>query len=135
MLDEARAIASGNQHPQVEPRHVLWGLVRALGSDAPREVPLARVKLLMAPPGTFTGSPTVSDEAQKIVEGIDSVPAAKAATLELAERLLANVPEFAAPVEATASAGVRGAGTGSTAPATHDTTAGVLAELDALVGL
>jgi stage V sporulation protein K len=135
VLDEARAIASGNQHPEIEPRHVLWGLVRALGGDAPREVPLARVKLLMAPPGTFKGSPAVSVEAQKIVDGIESVAAAQAATIDLAARLLANVPEFAAPVEATAVAGQRGAAAGSIVSATPDTTAGVLAELDALVGL
>ena len=57
VLDEARAVAMGWHHPVVEPRHLLYGLVRALGSDAPAGAPLARVKLLMAPAGVATGKP------------------------------------------------------------------------------
>ena len=140
-LDEARAIAMGNHHEHVEPRHVLWGLMKALGNDAPPNIPAARVKLLMSPEGTFKDRPDVSPEAQAILDKIDGIPAGQAVAVELAKQLLANVPEFADPaVVAGTGATTATATTQSTtdsskpAPAT-DTTESVLAELDALVGL
>ena len=128
VLDEARAVAIGWHHPQVEPRHLLYGLVRALGSDAPSSAPLARVKLLMAPAGTATGKPTTSPEVDAILASITDVPTAKTAADELVTKLLAGVPELA-----VGAAGVS-AVTPTAAPAT-DTTASVLAELDLLIGL
>ncbi len=128
VLDEARAVAIGWHHAQVEPRHLLYGLVRALGSDAPSAAPLARVKLLMAPAGTATGKPTTSPEADAILSAITDVPTAKTAADDLAAKLLDGVPEF------TGGAAVTTAVTPTAAPTT-DSTAGVLAELDMLIGL
>ena len=85
-LDEARAIAIGWHHAQVEPRHLLYGLVRALGYDAPPSAPLARVKLLMAPAGTSTGKPTTTPEVDAILAGVTDVVTAKAAAEDLAAR-------------------------------------------------
>ena len=128
VLDEARAVAIGWHHPAVEPRHVLWGLVRALGSDAPASAPLSRVKLLMAPPGTATGRPDVAPAAQAILDGITDQATAKAAAQDLADALLAGVSDVAGGA-ATATAVT------TTAAPSGDTTQGVLAELDGLVGL
>lgn len=128
VLDEARAIAIGWHHEHVEPRHVLYGLVRALGSDAPPSAPLARVKLLMPPTGSGTGRPETSPEAQAILDGITDLATAKTAAADLAGRLLEGVPDMAG------GAAIATAVTTTAAPA-GDTTQGVLAELDRLVGL
>jgi stage V sporulation protein K len=127
VLDEARAVAIGWHHEQVEPRHVLYGLVRALGSDARRSAPLARVKLLMAPAGTATGHPAASPEAQTILDGITDQATAKSAADDLATRLLSDLPEFATTGGTPAVS--------STVEPSGDTTQSVLAELDGLVGL
>ena len=127
-LDEARAIAIGWHHAQVEPRHLLYGLVRALGYDAPPSAPLARVKLLMAPAGTSTGKPTTTPEVDAILAGVTDVATAKAAAEDLATKLLADTPQV----------GLDGSTAGvvtSTAAPAGDTTEGVLRELDGLVGL
>jgi SpoVK/Ycf46/Vps4 family AAA+-type ATPase len=112
----------------VEPRHVLYGLVRALGSEAPASAPLARVKLLMAPAGAGTGRPDVAPEAQAILDGITDQATARTAASDLASRLLEGVPDMGGGA-ATAT------GVTSTAAPSDDTTEGVLAELDRLVGL
>jgi SpoVK/Ycf46/Vps4 family AAA+-type ATPase len=128
VLDEARAIAIGWHHEHVEPRHILYGLVRSLGSDAPPSAPLARVKLLMAPTGAGTGHPDISPEAQAILDGITDQATAKTAASDLASKLLEGVPDMTGGA-ATATAVT------STAAPSNDTTEGVLAELDRLVGL
>ena len=128
VLDEARAIAIGWHHAQVEPRHVLYGLIRALGSDAPGSAPLARVKLLMSPAGTATASPPTSPAAEAILVTITDAVTARAAADDLASTLLIGIPELAA------DAGRRPAVTVTEASPT-DTTTSVLAELDQLIGL
>src|SRR5439155_5936643 len=116
------------RHAQIEPRHVLWGLVRALGPDAPPGVTGIRVKVLMAPAGTASERPTVSADAQKLLDRIDSPAAATLVAQELADALLKDVPLV------VTSDGQTAAVAASEAPLT-DTLQGVLAELDALVGL
>jgi Holliday junction resolvasome RuvABC ATP-dependent DNA helicase subunit len=130
VLDEARAVAMGWHHAQVEPRHVLYGLVRVLGADAPPAAPLARVKLLMAPAGTTPGKPTISAEAQAILDGITDTDTARRAADQLVASLLVGTPD----VTAAGDGGAMTAVSSTDAPAS-DTTASVLAELDALVGL
>jgi SpoVK/Ycf46/Vps4 family AAA+-type ATPase len=129
VLDEARSIAIGNHHAQIEPRHILWGFVRVLGPDAPKGVTGMRVKLLMAPAGTATDRPTISEDAQKLLDRIDSQDSAKAVAQELSDTLLKDVPLFV-DADGAATSTV----TPSEAPA-DDTVQSVLAELDALVGL
>ena len=66
VLDEARSIAIGNHHAQIERRHILWGLVRVLGPDAPKGVTGMRVKTLMAPPGTATERDVLDGERPEV---------------------------------------------------------------------
>ncbi len=131
VIDEARAVAIGWRHAQVEPRHVLYGLVRALGSDAPLSAPLARVKLLMAPAGSTTGKPATSPEAEAILAGIADAATARAAADDLVGKLLAGVPGVPGALADAAGAPAAGA----SAATAGDTTESVLAELDRLVGL
>lgn len=137
---QARAVAIGNKHAVVEPRHILFALVRALGNAAPAGVTQGRVKVLLDPEGEATESPTISPEAEALLERITDQQSALALATELADALLADVPEYAttrppdgggADARAVpATPGVRsGSATGG------DTTASVLAELDGLVGL
>jgi stage V sporulation protein K len=128
VIDEARAVAMGWHHMQVEPRHVLYGLIRALGPEAPASAPLARVKRLMPPAGTATGKPATSPDAEAILAGITDIPSARSAAADLATKLLAGIPEFAVDVAGTPAVT-------ATAAASSDTTETVLAELDQLVGL
>jgi len=128
VLDEARAVAMGWHHEHVEPRHLLYGLVRALGSDAPAGAPLARVKLLMAPAGTATTKPIASPAAEAILAGITDASTARAAADDLVTTLLADIPEFAAEVAGTPAVTI-------SAASGNDTTESILAELDRMVGL
>jgi stage V sporulation protein K len=132
VLDEARAIAIGWHHEQVEPRHVLYALVRVLGSEAPPAAPLARVKLLMAPAGAATGKPITSPEAETLLAGITDAATARRVADDLSSRLLAGFLALGGDPAATPTA--TGTAGGPVTPAA-DTTASVLAELDALTGL
>ena len=85
--DEAIAVAKAYSHPQVELRHVLWGLVRVLDDDAPAEVPIATCKAFLEPAGQAWATPTVSAEAEAELATIDDEADAKAAVLDLAKRL------------------------------------------------
>ena len=42
--DEAIAAAKAFAHPEVEPRHLLWGLVQVLDSSTPESVPRAAAR-------------------------------------------------------------------------------------------
>ncbi|MBM4407614.1 MAG: AAA family ATPase [Chloroflexi bacterium] len=137
---QARAVAIGNRHAQVEPRHILFALIRALGSGAPPEVTQSRVRAILAPEGDAKEPPTISSEAEALLERIDDPKSALSLVQELAAELLSDVPEFATtePAEEGADADPKGK---STTPGkdgkvpTRETTAAVLAELDGLIGL
>ena len=158
--DEAIAVAKAYSHPEVDLRHVLWALVHVLGPAAPTEVPLATVKGFLEPAGSSYATPTVSEAAETALAAIDSDESAKAAVLDLAERLGpggADAPGSgspAGPTDQTVGPGAGSpagpaAGATTTAPAIDDdgqrpaevsegageTTEAILAELDALIGL
>ena len=86
-LDEAIAIAKACSHPEVELRHLLWGLARALGNEAPDEVSPPKVRPLLDPAGSAFVTPVVTDPVRKVLAAVDSVAAAQAAALDLARRL------------------------------------------------
>ena len=137
-LAQARAVAIGNHHEHVEPRHVLWGLVRALGPGAPKELTLERMRVLLVPEGTATEPPDISEAAQKILDGVTDQPTALAAVIALAAELLSGVPEPVPDPSSTTTTGARKGSAASLSASTAargDTTEGVLAELDRLVGL
>gem|GEM_PF-622905 len=158
--DEAIAIAKACSHPVVEPRHVLWGLVHALGTDCPPEVPLATVKALLEPHGSSYATPTVTPEAEAALAEITDA-SAKAFAIELLKRIQGggsggpgtpagpapggtipsgDFPTTGTPVTPT-TAEVATTTTDATVPPTpaedegKETTEAILAELDALVGL
>ena len=118
--DDALAIAKSCGHPTVEPRHVLWGVIRALQGDAPADIPFEGVLRLLEPHGTSDGPPAVPPEIEAMIETVTDT----ATALVLAHRLPADLG--ALPAGATTAT--------ATAPVA-DTEASILAELDALVGL
>ena len=77
-------------------------------------------------------------QAEELLRRIDDPATAVALTVELADRLLVDVPEFATTPDAGSTETERNATSarpGTADGATRDTTESVLAELDGLVGL
>ena len=85
--DEAIAIAKAYSHPTVEPRHVLWGIVAALGPAAPTEVSAGTVKALLEPHGSSYQTPVVSPAAEAALATIVDDASAKTAAIELLKRI------------------------------------------------
>ena len=158
--DEAIATAKAWSHPEVDLRHVLYGLVHVLGPAAPAEVTLATAKAFLEPAGDSFATPSVSAAAETELATITDEASAKAAVLDLAKRLGpggADAPgsgppdpdDASAPSDPYAGEGAAAStavATATTATAASDTaptptttaneTAGaILAELDALIGL
>lgn len=146
--DEAIAVAKAFSHPAVEPRHVLWGLVQALGTETPAECPAATVKALLEPHGTSYATPLVSPEAEAALAEITSDASAKTVAVELLKRIQGGGGATGGPAVAspTISAPTTAATTDTATtvettesdpspPASRETTEAILAELDALVGL
>ena len=119
--DEAIAVAKACSHPVVEPRHVLWGLVQALGTETPTEVPLATVKALLEPHGTSYATPTVSPEAEAALAEITSDASAKTVAIELLKRIQGGGGGAGAAPGTGGAAGTGGA-SGTTGPAAGPTT-------------
>jgi AAA+ superfamily predicted ATPase len=148
VLDEALAIAKSCSHAEVEPRHVLWGIVRVLGSEAPADLKPADIRTFLEPPGTSDSSPSVSAAAQAVVDACDSVEAATAQARTIAALLGSQNPGAATPVaaivgqaRATAEDSEASVAVASATPpaegadARSETVDAILAELDVLVGL
>ena len=119
--DEAIAVAKAWSHPEVDLRHVLWALVRVLGTAAPTEVSPSTVKGFLEPAGSSYATPTVSEAAETELAVIDSQASAVTAVLDLAARLgpggadSASHGSPAAPTDGPANPGVGGSA-GSGAP-------------------
>jgi len=147
IADEAIAAAKAHSHAEVEPRHVLWAIVRALGDEAPSDLTLDGVRPYLVPDGVAVATPVPSAAAQSAIEACISFEAA----IEQARAILAQLagpgpgPGTAAPrssTEATgradapeADAGQEPAVAPSPKPDQAEIIAALLAELDALVGL
>jgi len=120
--DEAIAVAKAWSHPEVDLRHVLWGLVRVLGTAAPTEVSPSTVKGFLEPAGSSYATPTVSEAAETVLAAIDSETSAIAAALDLAKRLGpggADAVGHGIPAAPADGAADPGAG-GSAGPGTAD---------------
>lgn len=138
VLDEAIASAKARSHAEVEPRHVLWGLITVLGTDAPSQVSASAVRRLLEPDGSSATTPTLSESADHELSGVSSVATARSACEDLGRRLVPEGPT-ATSAFATAEAEVETAAT----PAVHreststerESTSEILAELDSLIGL
>lgn len=149
ITDEAIAAAKAHSHAEVEPRHVLWAIVRALGDRAPAELTLDVVRPHLAQDGTAVRPPVVSAAAQAAIDACTSVETA----IEQARAILATIAgadpgpgpgaatarATAEPTAASSTAGAAAvtadAGTPAPKPDQAEAIAGLLAELDALVGL
>ncbi len=149
ITDEAIAAAKAHSHAEVEPRHVLWAIVRALGDKAPPELTLDIVRPYLTPDGTAVRPPVVSAAAQAAIDACTSVQTA----IEQARTILATIAGAGPgpdPGAATARATAEQAAASSTAgaaavtaeaetpapkPDQAEAIAALLAELDALVGL
>ena len=141
--DDAVAIAKSCGHGAVEPRHVLWGVLRALQGDAPADIPFDAVVRLLDPHGTSVDAPTVSPEVETVLAEITDVAAAVALAHRLAGELgVVPAADTASPTAEGNTTTTDGADRADTradaapgaAPAV-ETEASILAELDALIGL
>ncbi|MHB8892243.1 MAG: hypothetical protein ACYC65_09410, partial [Candidatus Limnocylindrales bacterium] len=68
VTDEAVAAAKAHSHAEVEPRHVLWAIVRALGIAAPADLSLDLARPYLAPDGVAVAPPAVSAAAQAAID-------------------------------------------------------------------
>ena len=146
--DEAIAAAKAFAHPEVEPRHLLWGLVQVLDSSTPESVARAAVRALLPPRGEATATPGVSPAIEERLKAVTNQETAIAACVALGTELLGGgtgtgTTPGAADVPAgdgadpAAESGAATDATPATAaePAKADTVPELLAELDALIGL
>lgn len=138
--DEAIAAAKAYSHEEVELRHVLWGLVVALGPDAPADVPKTTARRLLEPRGSATAAPTVSAAADKELSAVATKDTAVALCSELGRRLITPTPT-GGPLAVQVTGALEAES--QEAMPTHETAAttqaesvpALLGELDALVGL
>ena len=147
IADEAIAAAKAHSHPEVEPRHVLWAIVRALGDTAPADLTLDVVRPYLAPDGVSVATPVPSAAAQAAIDACVT-PEAATGQARAILALLAGAdpgPGAAAPRSSSDTAAAPGATeanadqappvTPAPKPDQAKAIAALLAELDALVGL
>ncbi|HYO44600.1 MAG TPA: AAA family ATPase [Candidatus Limnocylindrales bacterium] len=139
--DEAIAAAKAYSHPEVEPRHLLWGLLEVLDAAAPSTLSRPAVRALLTPRGTATASPTVPAPVEERLSGVTDKASALVLCGELASSLLGvGPPPDPAGSSSTAAATQSASDPAERAPdaepaARADAVPALLAELDALVGL
>lgn len=138
--DEAIAIAKSYSHDQVEPRHVLWGLLSVLGDKSPPSVSRREVRGLLDPAGSSIATPTFTEGVEHELDGVASEAGAIAACSALADRLLSD-PVRGAQATAVAEETKEAQRVGTAAEretepsSSAEALAPILAELDALIGL
>ena len=145
VADEAVAAAKAHSHAEVEPRHVLWAIVRALGTGAPADLSLDLARPYLAPDGVAVAPPAVSAAAQTAIDACTTnetaVEQARAILVTLAgagsgaATVRTSSDAAAAPAVTGTSAETATAGTPTPEPDRAEAIAALLAELDALVGL
>ena len=145
VADEAVAAAKAHSHAEVEPRHVLWAIVRALGTGAPADLSLDLARPYLAPDGVAVAPPAVSAAAQAAIDACTTnetaVEQARAILVTLAgagsgaATVRTSSDAAAAPAVTGTSAETATAGTPTPEPDRAEAIAALLAELDALVGL
>ncbi len=147
ITDEAVAAAKAHSHAEVEPRHVLWAIVRILGGDAPADLTLDVVRPHLAPDGVAVTTPRLTPASQVAIDACVSPEAAIDQARSILTQLSgegpgpgAAAPRAAselpvAPPAAEAEAAQAQAPPPTPRPGQAETIAALLAELDALVGL
>lgn len=140
--DEAIAAAKAFSHPEVEPRHLLWGLLEVLDAAAPPEITRSAARALLSPRGEATATPAVPAPVEERLAAVTGRDSAIALSLALAHELLGIGPAPEATAGA-ATATATQAATETAEPAADpkpvtskaDAIPALLAELDGLVGL
>jgi len=147
IADEAIAAAKAHSHAEVEPRHVLWAIVRAMGDQAAADLTLDVVRPYLAPDGQSVATPVPSAAAQAAIDACTSPEAATEQARAILAQLAsagpspgAAAPRSAADTTATPGVAEQAAEQATSAPLPPkpdqaETIAALLAELDALVGL
>ncbi len=147
ITDEAIAAAKAHSHAEVEPRHVLWAIVRALGNQAPADLTLDVVRPYLAPDGVSVATPVPSAAAQAAIDACVSPEAATGQARAILAQLASEGPgpgaaaprssseTTATPEAPEANADQAPAGAPAPKPDQAEAIAALLAELDALVGL
>ena len=145
IADEAVAAAKAHSHPEVEPRHVLWAIVRVLGDQAPADLTRDAARPYLAPDGDSVATPVPSAAARAVIDACVSPEAAIEQARQILSVLTGAGPGAAAPRQSSdsvvapkvgvAEAEPAPAGASTPAPGQAETIAALLAELDALVGL
>jgi len=132
--DFALSAAKASSHPSVEPRHV-WFAIAKRFKDKPECGALFTVaKSALEPSGNaYGGSPAITDEAKAILEAINSEDEAVKALLKAFENSGAAAGSEATQTKEAADSAGQPATT--TAAPAAETTADILKELDALIGL
>lgn len=139
--DEAIAAAKAYSHPEVEPRHLLWGLLEVLDAATPSSVSRPAVRALLAPRGSATASPVVPASVEERLARVTGTDTAVTLCGELAHELLGVGPAPEARAGSSTAAATQSAdGTTEATPearpaAKADAVPTLLGELDALVGL
>jgi Holliday junction resolvasome RuvABC ATP-dependent DNA helicase subunit len=137
--DSALSAAKQYSHPAVEPRHVLFALAKRFRDHADVGKYLAQARAALEPPGGHIGAPTISEAATALLGSFSSDSEAIAAALAAFRG--GSGPAGSGDSGAGGQARQSGAQVQATpetktaTPATKETTADVLRELDQLIGL
>jgi Cdc6-like AAA superfamily ATPase len=133
--DAAVSAAKASSHPAVEPRHVLFALAKRLKANPACEAYFPIAKRALEPAGSSFGQPTVSEAATALLDTIKTEDDCIGA-LHKAFESAGDGAGGAAGAQQEESEQTAGAATTSTTTAAAaETTADILAELDALIGL
>lgn len=136
LRDAAISAAKACGHERVEPRHVHLAIARRFRSRPEVEAVLAAARQALEPSGSATARPTLAAEAEALLDGIDSEQAAVQLLLQaFAGGAAATGGQQGASAQAPATATQPAAAAPPPADGGQLSTAAVLAELDALIGL
>jgi Cdc6-like AAA superfamily ATPase len=134
--DSATSAAKSYSHAAVEPRHVLFACARHFRERPECEAWLAPAKRALEPSGSSYGTPTISDEATRLLDTLktddDAIAALRTAFASSGDAQAAG-GGGTQTAESAGQAPAEAAATATAKPA--ETVADVLAELDALTGL
>jgi Cdc6-like AAA superfamily ATPase len=135
LVDAAHSAAKSCGHERVEPRHVLFAIAKRFRARPEVEAVFAAARQALDPYGSAGSVRAETPEATAILESISSEQDAVAALLAGVKGAGAAAPGGAAAQRQSAQAVQARPEAGAAPPPKQETTADVLAELDALVGL
>ncbi len=136
LVDAAHSAAKAAGHERVEPRHVLYAIAKRFRARPEVEALFAAARDALQPPGSAGKVTAEAPEATALLEGINSESDAITALVNgMKGAGAAAAGGAAAQRQSAQTQAVKTEAASNTAPAKPETTADVLAELDALIGL